>query len=162
MWSLDHTLWSKSLMGLLRVSVDQLTFGLVASKKGYPRMKLSSPMLAIRNLCDWLWLSLQMVRITTLVMDHSLFTIPSTLRSCWAMGSFWVGKLYFLTILGWTRFSVAPLFRRAFSLALHFSVYKWTHAFINRFFAIYTDLSEQAQMIAIMFRLWENPFLFLP
>jgi len=111
-----------SVVVLASVASDQLIMGAQASRKGYPRMKLSGPISAMKKTCVVLVPRWLVMRSTASVIFPALFDVPLTFRTLRGTCSFRVFKARWFIIRGWMKHSVAPLSRSAFWSTLFFLV----------------------------------------
>jgi len=96
------------------VTSAQLTTGAQAARNGYPKIKLSGPMSATKNIwcvtIPWCFVT----RVTASSIFPALFSVPSMLRMLRGVVSFCVMIPRCFTVRGWMKHSVAPLSSSAF------------------------------------------------
>ncbi len=102
-------LWSSPL--------SQSIWGLKVYRKGYPSMTLSCSKLVIKNSCSLVCPLTWMLRVHFWVMLPAEFVVPSMLWMVQSLLSFLVGSFIQETVLGSTKFLVAPLLIKAFSVS---------------------------------------------
>ena len=136
---------------------SQSMFGLADSKNGYPKMKLSGPMLATKNLWVVSILLYQIFRVVVYEIQPPLLVVPLTFQMSCGHSNSCVRSRSCHRAQGWMKFSVAPLSSSAFLLTCLYRVHRAKGSFIAWFLAKYTDPVSIAWVRAEALRRPKNP-----
>ena len=142
----------------MMVLLAQSIWGLALSKNGYPRIRSSLAVLAIKNVWHSLFSRCLTLMWTACVMSPSLLKVLSTSHTLQGFESFLLTSWSSFTNCGWMKFSVAPLSSRASFATLWYCDDSIRGTLIDLFLTMYTVFSEHTWMRVATFRRQENPF----